>query len=74
MAAVYSTFRDVSGVVSPAIARLVLIVSPVAGVFAAGGILLSRLWMLAASCIHGWVCAKRRLRERSGCWFTAVSA
>ncbi|MEZ5800762.1 MAG: hypothetical protein R3D29_10190 [Nitratireductor sp.] len=37
MAAVYSTFRDVSAVISPAFARLVLVFAPVAGVFAAGG-------------------------------------
>ena len=37
MAAVYSTFRDVSAVISPAIARTVLVFAPVAGVFAAGG-------------------------------------
>jgi hypothetical protein len=38
MAAVYSSFRDVSGIVTPAVAGLVLIVSPVAGVFAACGL------------------------------------
>ncbi len=38
MAAVYSSFRDVSGIVTPAVAGLVLLVSPVAGVFAACGL------------------------------------
>ena len=37
MAAVYSSFRDVSGILTPAVAGLVLMVSPVAGVFAACG-------------------------------------
>lgn len=37
MAAVYSTFRDVSSVVAPAFARTVLVFSPLSGVFAAGG-------------------------------------
>lgn len=38
MSAVYSTFRDVSGVLSPAAARLVLAVAPLVGVFALGGL------------------------------------
>jgi MFS transporter, ACDE family, multidrug resistance protein len=38
MAAVYSSFRDVSGILTPAVAGLILIVSPVAGVFAACGL------------------------------------
>jgi MFS family permease len=40
MAAVYSTFRDISGVMSPAFARVVLIFFPLVGVFAAGGLAL----------------------------------
>lgn len=40
MAAVYSTFRDVAAVGSPAFARLVLAFVPVQGVFAATGVLL----------------------------------
>ncbi len=46
MAAVYSSFRDVSGIVTPATAWAVLLVSPVAGVFAACG-----LGMFAAAMI-----------------------
>ncbi len=38
MAAVYSSFRDVSGIVTPATAWAVLLVSPVAGIFAACGV------------------------------------
>lgn len=40
MAAVYSTYRDVSAVSSPALARLVLVFVPVQGVFAATGLVL----------------------------------
>jgi hypothetical protein len=37
MAAVYSSFRDISGIVTPGVAWLVLLVAPVAGVFVAAG-------------------------------------
>jgi MFS family permease len=37
MAAVYSSFRDVSGILTPGVAWLVLLVAPVSGIFAAGG-------------------------------------
>ncbi len=37
MAAVYSSFRDVSGIATPGVAWLVLLVAPVAGVFVAAG-------------------------------------
>ncbi len=37
MAAVYSSFRDVSGIMTPGVAWLVLLVAPVAGVFVAAG-------------------------------------
>lgn len=37
MAAVYSSFRDISGILTPAVAAAVLMVSPVAGLFAAAG-------------------------------------
>jgi len=40
MAAVYATYRDVSAVSSPALARLVLVFVPVQGVFAATGLVL----------------------------------
>ncbi len=47
MSAVYSTYRDISGIITPGTAWLVLIVAPVSGVFAAagGGLLLT--WGLA---------------------------
>ena len=37
MSAIYSSYRDVSGIATPGLAWLVLLVAPVAGVFAAGG-------------------------------------
>jgi len=47
MAAVYSSFRDVSGIATPGIAWLVLQVLPLAGVFAAIGLMLFGAWGLA---------------------------
>lgn len=47
MATVYSSFRDISGIVTPAVAGLVLLVSPVAGVFAASGIGMFAAWAIA---------------------------
>ncbi len=49
MAAVYSSFRDVSGIVTPGVAALVLLVAPVAGVFTATGVLLWLAWAIAGS-------------------------
>jgi MFS family permease len=48
MSAVYSSFRDASGIISPAIAWVVLQYFPVAGVFAACGLLLLAAWLVAA--------------------------
>ena len=47
MSAVYSSFRDVSGIVSPAIAWIVLQFAPVVGVFAVGALILLGAWWLA---------------------------
>ncbi len=55
MAAVYSTFRDASGIATPGVAFVVLLFLPVAGIFAAGG-----LGMLAAATMAG------RLHPRLG--------
>ncbi len=38
MAAIYSSFRDVSGILTPGVAWLVLLAAPVAGVFVASGL------------------------------------
>jgi hypothetical protein len=47
MSAVYSSFRDVSGILSPGIAWLVLQFFPVAGVFAVAGLALLAAWLVA---------------------------
>jgi MFS family permease len=48
MAAVYSSYRDVSGFLTPGVAWLVLLVSPVAGVFAACGVAFAAAWGVAS--------------------------
>jgi ACDE family multidrug resistance protein len=48
MSAVYASYRDVSGILTPGIAWLVLLAVPVAGVFAAGGLGLFAAWGLSA--------------------------
>lgn len=48
MAAVYSSYRDVSGFLTPGVAWLVLLVAPVAGVFAACGVALGAAWGVAS--------------------------
>ena len=47
MSAIYSSFRDVSGIVTPGVAWLVLLVVPISGVFLAGGAGLLAAWGLA---------------------------
>ena len=47
MSAVYSSFRDASGILSPGIAWLVLQFFPVAGVFAVAGVALLAAWLVA---------------------------
>ena len=47
MSAVYSSFRDVSGILSPALVWVVLQFTPVAGVFAAAGLALLAAWAVA---------------------------
>jgi hypothetical protein len=48
MAAVYASFRDVSGILTPGTAWLVLLFAPVAGVFVASGASLLAAWALSA--------------------------
>lgn len=48
MSAIYASYRDVSGILTPGIAWLVLLVAPVAGIFTAGGIGLLVGWQLAS--------------------------
>lgn len=49
MSAVYSSFRDVSGIVTPGLAWLVLQFSPLAGVFVMAGAALLTAWMIAGT-------------------------
>jgi hypothetical protein len=47
MSAVYSSFRDVSGIVTPGMAWLVLWVAPLPGIFVAAGVGLLSAWAVA---------------------------
>ncbi len=47
MAAVYSSFRDVSGILTPGVAFIVLLVFPLSGLFAACGAGLGIAWIIA---------------------------
>ncbi len=47
MSAIYASFRDVSGIATPGVAWLVLLVAPLSAVFAAGGAGLLGTWVLA---------------------------
>lgn len=58
MSAVYSSFRDVSGILTPGAAWLVLLVAPVSGVFALAGLALGGCWGLAAT-LHPRLGARR---------------
>ncbi|MFD2205730.1 MFS transporter [Kiloniella antarctica] len=48
MSAVYSTFRDISGIVSPGMAWLVLLVAPISTLFAVAGGGMFAAWVVAA--------------------------
>lgn len=48
MSAIYSSFRDVSGIVTPGAAWMVLLVAPISGVFLLGGLSLISAWVLAS--------------------------
>jgi hypothetical protein len=47
MAAVYSSFRDVSGILTPLVAGALLTVAPLAAVFAACGAAMGAAWGIA---------------------------
>jgi hypothetical protein len=47
MSAVYSSFRDVSGILTPGAAWLVLLVAPLSAIFALSGGALLGAWLLA---------------------------
>lgn len=66
MSAVYSSFRDVSGIISPGIAWLALQFAPVAGVFVMGGLGLIAAWAVAGHLHpHLGVPGAKRVRDRS---------
>ena len=48
MSAIYSSYRDISGIITPGAAWLVLLFSPLSGVFVAGGTGLVGAWLLAS--------------------------
>ncbi len=58
MSAVYSSFRDVSGIVTPGAAWLVLLVAPLSGVFAVCGLGLLGAWVVAGN-LHPKLGARR---------------
>ena len=67
MAAVYSSFRDVSGVLTPGAAYLLLLVAPLAGIFAASGLGLAIGWGIAGR-LHQRLGIKRQLKvQRVNC-------
>jgi MFS family permease len=64
MSAVYSSFRDFSGILSPALAWLVLQFTNVAGVFAMGGVCLLAGWLIAAQ-LHPQLGVPTTLRDQA---------
>lgn len=47
MSAIYASYRDVSGILTPGVAWLVLLAAPISGVFVFGGVGLLASWVLA---------------------------
>jgi hypothetical protein len=47
MSAVYSSYRDVSGILTPGAAWIVLLVAPISGIFAAAGVASFLAWGIA---------------------------
>jgi hypothetical protein len=47
MAAVYASFRDVSGILTPAVAWAILLVAPLPGIFVAAGLAMAAGWAMA---------------------------
>lgn len=64
MSAIYSSFRDVSGILTPGAAWLVLLIAPISGVFVAGGVGLLSAWVLARK-LHPRIGQSRISIERS---------
>ncbi|MFD1911475.1 MFS transporter [Halodurantibacterium flavum] len=67
MSAVYSSYRDVSGILTPGIGALILLAAPVSGIFAAVGVGLWGAWAIAGR-LHpqlGTAPAHRALTRRA---------
>lgn len=64
MSAVYSSYRDVAGTVSPGVAWLVLLAAPVTGIFAAIGAGLLSAWVIAGN-LHPRLGERRNSNEAS---------
>ncbi|HEX9791191.1 MAG TPA: MFS transporter [Kiloniellales bacterium] len=64
MSAVYSSFRDVSGILTPGVTWFVLLVAPLSGAFAAAGIGLLAAWSIAGH-LHPRIGGKRGKRVHS---------
>lgn len=58
MSAIYSSFRDVSGILTPGIAWLVLLVTPISGIFVVSGLASLIAWRIAGT-LHPRLGAKR---------------
>jgi MFS transporter, ACDE family, multidrug resistance protein len=63
MSAVYSSFRDVSGIVTPGVAYLVLLVAPLPAIFAACAVGMAGAWAVAGK-LHPRLGAARPSRGR----------
>jgi MFS transporter, ACDE family, multidrug resistance protein len=61
MSAVYASFRDVSGILTPGAAWLVLFVAPLPGIFVAAGVGLLASWAIAGR-LHPRLGAQRPSR------------
>ncbi|MFM2356575.1 MAG: hypothetical protein RLZZ528_2311 [Pseudomonadota bacterium] len=60
MSAVYSSFRDVSSILTPGMAWMVLLVAPIPGIFATAGLLMAGAWVIAGQ-LHPRL-GRRRMR------------
>ncbi len=58
MSAIYSSFRDVSGILTPGLAWLILLVTPISGIFVASGAASLLAWRIAGT-LHPRLGAKR---------------
>ncbi|WP_333829341.1 MFS transporter [Pararhodobacter sp.] len=64
MAAVYSSFRDVSGILTPGMGALILLVAPVQGLFVAAGVGLLAMFVVAGQ-LHPMLGVAADLRHRT---------